>query len=147
MFSLLFEKNWLFHGASLVAQSIKKPPAMQETWVLSLGGEDPLEKGMATHFSILACRIPWTEKPAELQSMGLQRVRHNWAANTFACSQPSLLPLKTCLSLLLGYCFYSSWSYGLLWKCISFYIFSCSDFRPLSPKYFIWNCLLIWTTV
>ena len=51
-------------------------PAMQETWVRSLGQEDPLEKGMATHFSILAWRNPWTEEPDGLQSMGLQRVGH-----------------------------------------------------------------------
>jgi len=49
--------------ASLVAQMVKNPPAMQETWVRSPGWEDPLEKGMATHTSILACRIPWTEVP------------------------------------------------------------------------------------
>ena len=62
------------HWASLVAQSIKNLPAMQETQVQSLGWEDPLEKGMATHSSILAWRIPWTEEPGELQSMGLQRL-------------------------------------------------------------------------
>ena len=59
--------------ASLVAQSVKNLPAMQETWVRSLGQEDPLEKGMATHSSILAWRIPWTEEPGGLQSMGSQR--------------------------------------------------------------------------
>ena len=63
------------HWASLVAQSIKNLPAMQETQVQPLGWEDPLEKGMATHSSILAWRIPWTEDPGKLQSMGLQRVR------------------------------------------------------------------------
>ena len=63
--------------ASLVAQMIKNLPAVQETWVLSLGWEDPLEKGMATRSSILAWRIPWTEEPGRLQSMGLQRVRHD----------------------------------------------------------------------
>ena len=52
--------------ASLVAQMVKNLPAMQETWVLSLGWEDPLEKEMATHSSILAWRIPWTEKPGSL---------------------------------------------------------------------------------
>ena len=62
-------------GASLVAQMVKNLPAMQETQVLSLGWEDPLEKGMATHSSILAWRIPWTEEPGGLQFMGLQRVR------------------------------------------------------------------------
>ena len=57
----------------------KNLPAMQETQIQSLGWEDPLEKGMATHFSILAWRIPWTEEPSGLQSMGSQRVGHNWA--------------------------------------------------------------------
>ena len=56
---------------------VKNLPAMQETWVLSLGWEDLLEKGMATHSSILAWRIPWTEKPGGPQSMGLQRVGYN----------------------------------------------------------------------
>ena len=64
-------------GAYLVAQTVKNLPGMQETQVPSLGQEDPLEKGMATHSSILAWRIPWTEEPGRLQSMGLQRVRHN----------------------------------------------------------------------
>ena len=50
---------------------------MREIWVQSLGWEDPLEEGMATHSSILAWRIPWTEEPGRLQSMGLQRVRHD----------------------------------------------------------------------
>ena len=58
----------------MVAQMIKNPSAMRETWVRSLGGEDPLEKGMVTHSSILVWRIPWTEEPGELQSMGSQRV-------------------------------------------------------------------------
>ena len=64
--------------ASLVAQRLKGLPAMQETWVRSLGQEDLLEKEMATHSSILAWRIPWTEEPGGLQSMGSQRVRHNF---------------------------------------------------------------------
>ena len=59
-------------GASLVAQIIKNLPAMQDMWVQSLGWEDPLEKAMATHSSILAWRIPWTEESVQLQSMGLQ---------------------------------------------------------------------------
>ena len=68
--------------ASLVVQMVKNPPAMQETQVQSLGQEDPLEKGMATHSSILAWRMPWTEEPGGLQSVGLQRVGHNWVTNT-----------------------------------------------------------------
>ena len=67
--------------ASLVAQMVKNLPAMQETWVQFLGWEDPLAKGMATHSSTLAWEIPWTEEPGWLQSMGPQRVRHNWATN------------------------------------------------------------------
>ena len=63
--------------ASLVAQKVKNPLAMQETWVQSLGWEDPLEKGIATHCSFPAWRISWTEEPGGLQSMGLQRVRHD----------------------------------------------------------------------
>ena len=57
----------------LVAQMVKSPPAMQETWVQSLGWDNPLEKGMTTHSSILAWRIPWTEELVGLQSIGLQR--------------------------------------------------------------------------
>jgi len=60
-----------------MAQMIKRLPTMQETWVQSLGWEDLLEKEMATHSSILAWKIPWMEEPGRLQSMGLQRVRHN----------------------------------------------------------------------
>ena len=62
---------------SLVAQRIKRLPAMQETQVRSLHWEDPLEKEMTTHSSILAWRIPWTEEPSGLQSTGLQRVGHD----------------------------------------------------------------------
>ena len=61
-----------YSWASLVAQLVKNPPAMRETWVRSLGWDDPLEKGKAPHSSILAWRIPWT-----VQSMGSQRVRHD----------------------------------------------------------------------
>ena len=57
--------------APLVAQTVKIVPAMQETWVLPLGWEDPLQKGMATHSIILAWRIPWTEEPGGLQSCGV----------------------------------------------------------------------------
>ena len=68
-----YELSWV----SLVAQSIKNPITMQETQVQSLDQEDPLEKEMATNTSILAWRIPWTEEPGGLQSIGSQRVRHN----------------------------------------------------------------------
>ena len=64
---------------SLVAQMLKNQSAMQDTRVLSLSWEDPLEKGMATHFSILVWRISWIEEPGELWSMGSQRVGHDLA--------------------------------------------------------------------
>ena len=67
----------LMIGASLIAQSVKSLPAMQETQVQSLGWEDPVEKEMATHSSTLAWRIPWTEEPGGLQSTGLQNVGHD----------------------------------------------------------------------
>ena len=62
---------------SLVAQMVKNLPAVQQTRVQSLGREDPLEKEMGIHSSILAWKIPWTEEPGALQSMGLQKVRHD----------------------------------------------------------------------
>ena len=68
--------------ASLVTQLVGNLPAMQEPQVRPLGQEDPLEKGVATHSSILAWRIPQTEEPGGLQSMGSQRVGHDWATNT-----------------------------------------------------------------
>ena len=67
-----------------MAQKVKNPATMQETGVGSLGQEDPLEKGMATHSSILACRIPWIEEPGRLQSIELQRLRHNFVDTTEA---------------------------------------------------------------
>ena len=60
-----------------MAQTVKCLPTMWETWVQSLGGEDPLEKEMAPHSSILAWKVPWTEEPGRLQSMGSQRVGHD----------------------------------------------------------------------
>ena len=67
--------------ASLVAHMVKNLPAMQETWVQSLGQEDPLEKGMATYSNILAWRIPWTKESGGLQSIRSQKVRHDRATN------------------------------------------------------------------
>ena len=68
---------YVFTHASPVAQWVKKSPAMQQMWVQSPGQEDPLEEEMATLSSILAWEIPWTEEPGRLQSMKLQRVRHD----------------------------------------------------------------------
>ena len=73
--------------ASLMAQMVKNLPAMQEIQVQSLGWEDPLKEEVTIHSRILAWRIPWTEEPGGLQSMGSQRVGHDWATNTFTKSQ------------------------------------------------------------
>ena len=72
-----FKYIYMHGGASLVAQMVKRLPAMRETQVRSLGWQDPLEKEMATHSSTLAWKIPWTEEPGRLQSMGSQRVGHD----------------------------------------------------------------------
>ena len=69
--------------SSLVAQTVQNLPAVQETWVRSLGGEDPLEEEIATHSCIPAWKIAWTEEPGGLQSTGSQRLRHKWATNAF----------------------------------------------------------------
>ena len=73
--------NWE-KGTSLVTQKVKNLPAKKDTQVQSLVWKDALEKGMATHSSIPAWRIPWADEPGKLQSLGLQTVRHNWATNT-----------------------------------------------------------------
>ena len=75
-FGVLY-RHIYWNRAFLVAQTVKNPPAVLETWVQSLGWEDPLEKGMATHSSVLAWRISWTEEPGGPQSMGSHRVGHD----------------------------------------------------------------------
>ena len=83
---------------------VKKLPAVQETWVQSLGQEDPLEKEMATHSSILAWKIPWTEEPGRLQSMGSQEVGYNLAAKP----PPEMCCKRNGYSLLHAINFYSA---------------------------------------
>ena len=90
---------------------VKNLPAVQETWVRSLGWEDPLEKEMATHSSILAWRIPWTEKPCGLQSMGSQRIGHDWASNTILL-QRFFSPKTVCPQPL---CIFSELSHPFPW--------------------------------
>ena len=105
---------------------IKNLPTMQETWIWSLGQEDHLEKGIATHSSIHGWRIPWTEEPGGLQSMGSQKVRHNWVTNTF-----TFLPLtRKC-----QFCDQEEQK-GLL----SFILSECiSHFGLLNKTYEIWG--------
>ena len=80
-----------YYGASLVAQTVKNLPAMQETQVRSLGPEDPLEKGMATHSSILAWRIPWTEKCGGRQSIGISKTQTQLSDERYTFHQTRLL--------------------------------------------------------
>ena len=98
-----------------VAQVVKSLPAMQETWVWSLGLGNPLEKGMATHCSILAWRIPWREESGGLQPMGLQRIRHDWATNTSTINIPLsggttvYLSIHLMKDVLVAFKFWQSW--------------------------------------
>ena len=73
-----YASGYLTVQASLVAQTVKRLSRMRETWTRALGWEDPLEKEMAIHSSTIAWKIPWTEEPGRLQSMGSQRIGHNW---------------------------------------------------------------------
>ena len=113
--------SWRVSEFPRVAERLKRLSPMRETWVQSLGQEDPLEKEMAIHSSILAWRIPWTEKPSRLQSMGPQRIGHDWATSPsplllVSVQRPSLLtPLsfpgikllhKVSLSLSLSFFFF-----------------------------------------
>ena len=76
--------------SSLVSQTVKSLPAMEETWARSLGLKDPPEKEMATHSSILAWKIPWMEEPGRPQPMGSQWVGHNWATNTLTLKKAGI---------------------------------------------------------
>ena len=86
-----------YSWASLVAQMVKNLPAMQETWVQSLGWKDLLEEGMATHSNILSWRIPGSEEPGGLLSMGLHRVGHDWSDLAAAAVKSSLNTSNQCL--------------------------------------------------
>ena len=90
---------------SLVPQLVKNLPAMEETQIPFLGRDDPLEKEMASHFSILAWRAPWTEEPGRLQFMGLKRVRHDWTLSNNNIVQVNTKPVTFSLVFTLLYLF------------------------------------------
>ena len=94
--SWYIRKQYIDFRTLLMAQTVNNPPAMWEAWVRSLGWEDPLEKGMATHSSILSWRIQWTEEPGRLQSIASLRVRHNRVLLTL---QIQVLVAQSCLTL------------------------------------------------
>ena len=87
-----------------IAQAVKNPPLMREIWVQSLGWDDPLEEGITTHSSILAWRIPWTEEPGGLQSMGSQRVGHDWVTRHITV-HVAKIPQVECL----WFVYFSTW--------------------------------------
>ena len=114
---------WVFFKASLVAQRLKHLPPMWKTWARSLGQEDPLEKEMATHSSILAWRIPWMEEPDRLWSTGSQRVGHNWAISLISLTH---LVLKKNSNIMLcmtfekepGHCLNLQYGFSPLLPCL-----------------------------
>ena len=124
---VLFHKLSLYAQTSLVAQMVKHLSTMRETWVRSLGWEDPLEKEMAIHSSTIAWKIPWTEELGSLQSMGLRRVRHDWATSlhfTAVCRAP-LYKISELFWLKCRWraCWLTGWTFLIpsplwgLWRC------------------------------
>ena len=137
------EQTWIIHGLWQMLgfpddSVVKNPPAsveMQEMWVPSLGREDPLEEEVATHSSILAGEIPWTEKPGVLQSTGLQRVKHDWATEHTGMGNIKYSSLSF---LLLSYYYFLNLKAGKQEKCL-----------VLDPAWIMWMpcplfVLLIW---
>ena len=94
--------------ASLGGSAVNNPPAKLETWVLSLGWEDPLEKEMATNSIFLAWEIPWTEEPSRLQSMGSQRIRQDWATKDRTNTMLTLVPKRSQFSVIQLFHYYYS---------------------------------------
>ena len=109
---------------SLVAQTVKRLPTMRQTWVWSLGQEDPLEKEMATHSSTLAWKIPWTEEPGRLQSMGFQKVGHDWVSSLFLFAsmwnECKCAVVWTFFGIALLWDWNENWPFPDLWPLLSF---------------------------
>ena len=114
-----------------MAQTVNCLPTMWETQVWYLGWEDPLEKEMVTHFSILAWRIPWTEECGRLQSMGSQRVGHNWATSPSFCFFSVFMDS---VSVITGH----RWYYIILYKGLEHLWISVSEGGPRTNPLGIW---------
>ena len=137
-----------------MAQRVKRLPAMQETWVRTLGQEDPLEKAMAPHSSTLAWKIPWTEEPGRLQTMASQRVGHDWATSLHVTSCNSAFStvlsthlcaytchfiqfFDTCKHLTLRY---SAQNVGSKYQAVpKISTFGCCSVAQLCPNLQSWN--------
>ena len=120
-----------FHWASLVAQRLKRLPAMRETWVQSLGQKDPLEEEMATHSSILGWRIPWMEEPGGQQSIGSQRVRHAWVIYGYG-PFTGIFPLN-----IIGV---REWGHKSRWRNWWNKIYQCFSVPSLAEQPWFWWC-------
>ena len=141
---LYFLEPLAYLFTSFVAQTVKYLPTMWETWVWSLGLEDPLQKEMATHSSIHAWKIPWTEEPGGLQSMGSQRVGHNWATSlsfiifiivilNFQSDNSNNQHVVLMLSLFLqivSFCLFSCLVIFSLWEDRMCQVKGCALYRP-----------------
>ena len=133
-----------FTWASLVAQRVKYLPAVQETWVWTLGREDPLEKGMATHSSILAWRSPWMEEPGRLQSTGSQRVRHDWSTSLHFTYRNLWTDIHTCHIRFFTYSIRKRWP-RYLYKNMEIFILHIWKYMcqyshvKYGILYYIWN--------
>ena len=135
--------------------NLKNLPAVQETGVWSLGWEDSLQKVMATHSSALAWRIPWMVEPSRVQSMGSQRVRHDWVTNTLICRYSHKGSIWNLGHLIFFNICYLFWLHQVwdLFVCLFVCFFSCSlwdlapwpGIEPRSPALGAWN-LSCWTT-
>ena len=119
---------------SLVIQMVRSLPAMQETQVCSPSQEDPLEKRLATYSNILAWIIPWTEDPGRLQSLGSQRVRHDWATNIFTFIFNVIVDIIDF--------FYTFYLFCVPWYLLCLLPFYILDV-PL-PWYYIFSIILLW---
>ena len=133
--------------------AVKNLPAMQElqeTWLWSLGQEDPLEEEMATHSSILAWRIPWTEEPGELQSTGSQRVVHNWSNlahthfyNTFpsyflAKSSTTILLIRSQICNIISITELKHLFFGVVGQTLDFLLIILKSFFQFYQLFIIW---------
>ena len=135
----IFMHRLQYSRASLVGQIVKNPPAIHETWVHSLGWEDPLEEGITTHSSILSWRIPWTEEPGGLQSMGLRRVGHDWAAKHSMHSQHWELLLNQEIRKWFWYTVYTGITWGALKQAVSGFPPAGNRVFQTLPMLLMWN--------
>ena len=118
-----FELHLGYSGASMVAQMVKCLPATWETQVWSLGWEDALEKEMVPHSSTLAWKVPWTQEPGGLQSMGSQRVGHDWVTSYTRLQYIPIVVTSHCLWWLADQPFFIAEWYLLVWICYSLFIY------------------------